>query len=135
MGNRRTALIVRDGNRQSERHGRTIEQATEQDAEIEAAHQRRHERARRAAHHGEDKSVSYDTVDAHERPPAGSAEPAAVVRAREFLEVRAAGAQAWVIRDAAMAAPKPLSMLTTATPAAQLLSMVSNGARPLNAAP
>ncbi len=41
----------------------------------------------------------------------------------------------WQIRLAAAAAPKPLSMLTTVTPAAQELSMPSSAARPPNEAP
>ncbi len=39
------------------------------------------------------------------------------------------------MRAAAAAAPKPLSILTTVTPAAQELSMPRRGARPLKAAP
>src|SRR4029077_2197271 len=44
---------------------------------------------------------------------------------------------AWecVIREAATAAPNPLSMLTTVTPAAQLFNIVSSGAIPWNDAP
>src|SRR5262245_61185563 len=42
---------------------------------------------------------------------------------------------AWVILDAATAAPNPLSMFTTVTPAAQLLSIVSSAAIPPNEAP
>ena len=38
-------------------------------------------------------------------------------------------------RNAAIAAPKPLSMLHTTTPAAQLLSIVSNAASPSKLAP
>src|SRR5206468_3394379 len=37
--------------------------------------------------------------------------------------------------DAATAAPNPLSMFTTVTPAAQLFSIVKSGANPPNAAP
>lgn len=38
-------------------------------------------------------------------------------------------------REAAYAAPKPLSMFTTVTPGAQLLSMARSAARPPNEAP
>jgi hypothetical protein len=37
--------------------------------------------------------------------------------------------------NAMAAAPKPLSMFTTATPLAQLFNMASKGARPLKLAP
>ena len=40
-----------------------------------------------------------------------------------------------VIREAATAAPNPLSMFTTVTPAAQLFSIVSSGAIPWKDAP
>src|SRR6185437_6152099 len=40
-----------------------------------------------------------------------------------------------VMREAATAAPNPLSMFTTVTPAAQLFNIVSSGAMPANAAP
>ena len=40
-----------------------------------------------------------------------------------------------LIRVAAQAAPKPLSILTTVTPAAQLFSIVSSAATPPNDAP
>lgn len=41
----------------------------------------------------------------------------------------------WLIRDAWYAAPNPLSMLTTDTPFAQLLSMASSAATPPRLAP
>jgi len=41
----------------------------------------------------------------------------------------------WLMRLAAAAAPNPLSMLTTVTPAAQELSMPSSAATPPNEAP
>ena len=41
----------------------------------------------------------------------------------------------WLIADATQAAPKPLSMFTTATPLAQLFSMPSSAARPPKLAP
>src|ERR1700682_4093479 len=47
----------------------------------------------------------------------------------------AARAALRLMRDAAHAAPKPLSMLTTATPPAHALSMVKSAARPPNEAP
>jgi len=40
-----------------------------------------------------------------------------------------------VMREAAMAAPKPLSMFTTVIPAAQLFNIVRSGAIPWNEAP
>jgi len=49
---------------------------------------------------------------------------------RETYEI-----DACVIRDAATAAPKPLSMLTTVTPEAQLFSAASNAATPPKLAP
>lgn len=48
---------------------------------------------------------------------------------------RFAPARARSIRPAANAAPKPLSMLQTVTPDAQLLSMPRSAARPPNAEP
>jgi len=44
-------------------------------------------------------------------------------------------AYAWVIRDAATAAPNPLSTFTTVTPAAQLFSIASRAATPPKLAP
>src|SRR5262249_19586741 len=41
----------------------------------------------------------------------------------------------WFMRVAAAAAPKPLSMFTTTTPAAQVLSIPSRAARPFMLAP
>ena len=41
----------------------------------------------------------------------------------------------WLIRDAAAAAPNPLSMFTTVTPDAQELSIASSADTPPNAAP
>ena len=52
------------------------------------------------------------------------------VELRSSYEIRAC-----VMRDAATAAPNPLSMLTTVTPEAQLLSAASNAATPPKLAP
>src|SRR5665811_220243 len=43
--------------------------------------------------------------------------------------------QRWIIREAAYAAPNPLSILTTVTPAAQLFSIESRAASPPKFAP
>ena len=48
---------------------------------------------------------------------------------------RRTATQTWFMRDAATAAPNPLSMLTTVTPAAQLFSIVSSARHPPKDAP
>lgn len=56
-------------------------------------------------------------------------------RAERPSEVQEGWARSWLMRVAAAAAPKPLSMLTTVTPAAQLFSMESSAASPPKDAP
>ena len=54
-------------------------------------------------------------------------------RAHRAVEVE--GLHEWFMREARTAAPNPLSMLTTPTPAAQELSIARSAATPLNDAP
>ncbi len=92
------------------------------------------------------------TPDVHEGACAPHASASMPARARTHAEIAATLTQirvlttrgvlagsyeidACVIRDAATAAPNPLSMLTTVTPAAQLFSAASNAATPPKLAP
>ena len=49
--------------------------------------------------------------------------------------VQIVAARSWLMRVAAQAAPKPLSMFTTVIPDAQLLSIANSAASPPNDAP
>ena len=89
------------------------------------------------AHAGTDIPHANATMPASASSHAATAVTLAQIRVFTTKEILAGSYQidACVIRDAATAAPNPLSMLTTVTPEAQLLSAASNAATPPKLAP
>ncbi len=90
------------------------------------------------AHAGAAMPHASATMPASARSHAATAVTLAQIRVFTTKKEILAGSyeiDACVIRDAATAAPNPLSMLTTVTPDAQLLSAASNAATPPKLAP